>query len=265
MTAEELLRAGRPDDALAELQQQVRAKPADARLRVFLFQLFCIQGHWSRALNQLNVVGELDASTLMMVQTYREALRCEVHRAEVFAGRKSPLFLGQPEPWMAALLQAASSDAAGRHEEAALMRERAFDDAPTTSGSVNGTTFEWIADADTRLGPCLELIVNGSYYWVPFHRIRELQFEAPADLRDFVWLPAQVTWSNDGQAVALVPARYPGSEKAEDPALRLGRLTQWTEEGGGPARGIGQRVLTTDVADLALMDVREIKLDTLSA
>ena len=33
----------------------------------------------------------------MMVQTYREALRCEVHRAEVFAGRKSPLILGEPD------------------------------------------------------------------------------------------------------------------------------------------------------------------------
>ena len=91
MTAQELLREGQLDEALAALQQEIRQSPADAKLRVFLFQLLAVQGQWDRALTQLSVVGELDALALPMVQTYREAIRCEVLRSEVFAGKRTPL------------------------------------------------------------------------------------------------------------------------------------------------------------------------------
>ena len=53
--AEQSLKGGDPAAALAHLQEQVRAKPADARLRIFLFQLLCVTGQWDRALNQLSV------------------------------------------------------------------------------------------------------------------------------------------------------------------------------------------------------------------
>jgi hypothetical protein len=65
-----------------------------------------VQGNWERALTQLNVAGEMDASTLAMVQTYREAIRCELLRAEIFAGKRSPLIFGQPDEWLALLTQA---------------------------------------------------------------------------------------------------------------------------------------------------------------
>jgi len=96
MSAEQSLREGRLLDALAELQAQVRKEPANAKHRIFLFQLLAALGQWERALNQLNVVGEMDALALPMVQTYREALRCEIFRAEVFTGRRSPLILATP-------------------------------------------------------------------------------------------------------------------------------------------------------------------------
>ena len=100
MTAEELLRAGRANEALKSLQDQVRAQPSNAELRVFLFQLLAVLGQWSRAQNQLKVAGELDASTLAMVQTYRTALECEALRAEVFAGRLTPwCWASPPSGW----------------------------------------------------------------------------------------------------------------------------------------------------------------------
>jgi type VI secretion system protein ImpE len=106
----------------------------------------------------------------------------------------------------------------------------------------------------------LELILNGRYCWAPFHRIHSLQFEAPTDLRDTVWMPAQVQWSNGGEAVALVPARYPGSEASEDSAIRMARKTQWTSRDGGLEIGLGQRLLATDDADYAILEVRSIKI-----
>jgi len=49
--AEQALKSGDPHGALARLQEDVRARPADAKLRNFLFQLLCVVGQWERALN----------------------------------------------------------------------------------------------------------------------------------------------------------------------------------------------------------------------
>jgi type VI secretion system protein ImpE len=141
------------------------------------------------------------------------------------------------------------------------LRSRALEEAPATPGTLNGAPFEWLADADSRLGPVLEVLLNGSYYWVPFARIRRIEFEKPEDARDLVWLPAQFTWSNDGQAMGLVPVRYPGSEQAGEDSLRLSRKTQWSELGEGAFAGLGQRVLTTSADELGLLEVRAITLD----
>ncbi|MBI5017332.1 MAG: virulence protein SciE type [Deltaproteobacteria bacterium] len=260
MLAEESLRQGNLEESLAELQQRVRSAPSDPKLRVFLFQLLAVLGQWDRALNQLNVSAELDASTLAMAQTYRTALGCETLRAEVFAGRRSPLVFGEPEPWIALLLQAVRQTAEDHHEQARDLRDRAFDAAPAVSGTIEGTPFEWIADADTRLGPVLEAIVNGAYYWVPFHRIREIRIDAPEDLRDAVWMPAQFTWSNGGETVGLIPTRYPGSEASTDGGIRLARRTEWLEPSPGAYQGLGQRMLATDAGEYPLMDVRRIEI-----
>jgi type VI secretion system protein ImpE len=260
LDAQEAVRAGDLDQALTQLQGEVRRRPADARLRIFLFQLLCVRGEWDRALTQLNVAGELDAGALLMVQTYREALRCEVYRAAVFAGKRVPMSLGEPDPWFAPLVQSLSVAADGRAEDAASLRQTAYDDAPALAGTLNGEPFEWIADGDARMGPCLELIISGRYYWVPFHRIHSIVMEAPADLRDFVWMPAQLTWANGGEAVALIPSRYPGSEAAPNPALRLARLTEWQEQSEGAYFGVGQRVFITDGGESGLLDARRIEL-----
>jgi len=260
--AEESVRAGRLDDALADLQAQVRKKPAEARLRTFLFQLLAVRGEWDRALTQLKVAGELDPASLSMVQTYQEALRCEVLRGEVFAGKRTPLLFGKPSEWMALLVQALSLSAAGKFEEARQLRDKAFEDAPATTGQIDGRAFSWIADADPRLGPQLEAIVNGRYYWIPFSRLKEVRVEKPTDLRDVAWLPVNLLLANGGETVALVPTRYPGSEKAADPRVIMARSTEWVEHPGETFLGLGQRLLATDQGEFPLMDVRSIQLDS---
>ena len=262
MLAEQSLREGRLAEALAELQTQVRKEPANPKLRIFLFQLLAVLGRWDRALNQLNVLGEMDASPLPMVQTYREALRCESFRADVFAGRRSPLVFGDPEPWAALVLEALRLTAAGHYAQAQTVREQAFEAAPATTGALDEQPFEWIADADQRLGPVLEAIVNGRYYWIPFQRIQTIVLEPPTDLRDYVWMPAQFTWANGGEAVGLIPARYPGSPDSADPLTQLGRKTEWQECAAGIWLGLGQRILTTDQGEYPLLDVRRIDLQT---
>ena len=259
--AEQSLQEGNLSEALIQLQNQVKKDPANAKLRTFLFQLLAVLGEWDRALTQLNVAGDLDAANLAMVQTYREAIACELLRKQIFQGSKTPLVFGEPTQWMALLQQALKLSTQQQHDEARSLRGQAFDLAPGTQGSINGEAFDWIADADVRLGPVLEAIINGRYYWIPFQQIKEIQQEEPADLRDVVWMPAHFVWINGGDAVGLIPTRYPQSEIAEDAAIRLARKTEWTKISDATFFGSGQRLLSTNVNDYALMDVREIKFN----
>ncbi|MEO8999871.1 MAG: type VI secretion system accessory protein TagJ [Rhodanobacter sp.] len=262
MTPESKLKEGRLAEALQLLTVEVRNNPADAKRRVFLFQLLALLGQWERAQNQLNVSGELEPLNVMMVGAYSEAIRGELVRADVFAGKRLPVVIGEPEQWLALLLQALKLTADGLHEQAQTLREQAFEQAPAVTGEIDGTPFEWIADADLRLGPCLEIIVNGGYSWVPFARLRELKFEAPTDLRDKIWAPVEVTWINGGKAIGFIPCRYPGSERAEDNDLVLGRKTEWIDAGADLQVGCGQRMLATDAGDYPLLDARLISFNT---
>lgn len=255
-----MLRAGDPHAALEQLKGEVRRAPRDGKLRTFLFQLFCITGTWDRAMIQLAAAGELDPGAIPMAQTYRALIRCEVLRERIFAGARLPTVFGDPEPWMSLQIEALRSLAAGRADEAAKLRDDAFEAAPASSGTLNGEPFEWIADADPRLGPMLEAVVEGRYVWVPMQRLQKVIFEPPADLRDQVWMPAKFIWENGGDAVGFVPARYPGSEKAGDPALALGRRTEWRETGDW-SLGLGQRMLATDTGETALLDVRSLVIN----
>jgi len=245
-------------EAIDALQNQVRAEPSEARHRVFLFQLLSVLGQWDRALTQLNVAGEMDAGNLGMVQVYRQALASEALRAEVFAGNRTPLIFGDPEQWVALLFEALKLYAAGEIEKSKELRAAALESAPTTSGRLNGRKFEWIADADMRIGPMLEAIINGRYFWVPYSRIAEMRVEEPEDLRDLVWLPAQFKWTNGGEAVALIPVRYPGSESSKDPQIQLGRRTEWEYQGEDLYTGLGQRILVTDQDEVSLLEIRNI-------
>ncbi|MDD1607992.1 MAG: type VI secretion system protein ImpE [Methylococcaceae bacterium NSP1-2] len=258
LNSEQALKDGNLEQALADIQQLIRKDPANSKHRIYLFQLYSVLGQWEKALNQLNVLADMDASTLAMVQTYREALRCEVLRKEIFAGLKTPLIFGNPQQWIALLQQALKLTAAHQYKEARTLRNEAFELAPATAGTIDGEDFDWLADADVRMGPMLEAIVNGQYYWIPFQQIQAIRIEEPADLRDVVWMPAYFTWQNGGETVGLIPTRYPDSENQPDSALKLARKTEWQEPDEGLFIGMGQRLLSSNNNDYALMDVREI-------
>lgn len=258
MTPEAKLKEGQFDEALKLLTAQVRSNPADARRRVFLFQLLALTGNWDRAQNQLKVAGELDAMNAMLVGAYNAVMKAELQRADVFSGKCSPTIIGEPQQWLAFLLQALQFDAAGQHAQAAPLREQAFDAADAVSGDIDGQAFDWLSDADPRFGPCLEIIVNGGYAWVPFSRISQLKFEAPSDLRDKIWMPVQVTYANGGQVVGFIPSRYPGSEASPDADIVLARKTDWLEAAPELVIGSGQRMFATDAGEYPMLDVRVI-------
>jgi type VI secretion system protein ImpE len=262
MPAEQSLRDGDLEQALAELQADVRKDPSSPKHRVFLFQLYSLLGQWDKANTQLGVVSEMDATTIPMVQTYRELLKCEALRAKVFTGERSPLIFGKPEPWVALMIEAIRLSATGKIADSQRLRGDALAQADATSGTIDGQAFAWIADADPRLGPLLETIVNGRYYWVPFRRLRALSIEKPTDLRDLAWAPVQIEFANGGKTVGFVPTRYVGSEASADPQVRMARKTEWIDRGSDFFEGLGLRMLTTDQGDYPLLESREIRLDS---
>jgi type VI secretion system protein ImpE len=257
-TAEEAMRAGDLQAALAIVQDRIRKSPADADLRVFLFQLLCILGQWERALPQLSVASEIDPKALAMAQMYRETVRCELLRAEVFAGKRSPMIFGEPQQWLALLIESLLSKATSTERNAEALRSKAFETAPATSGAMDGTPFEWIADADMRLGPVCEAVINGRYYWLPFDNLARIDLEQPQDLRDLVWAPAHFKFINGGESVGVIPTRYAGSESSDDNLVRLGRKTEWLETIPEVFHGMGQRVFATDGGDHPLLTIRNI-------
>ncbi|OAM90616.1 hypothetical protein OH491_02120 [Termitidicoccus mucosus] len=259
----DLLKHADIDGALAAANQAVRAAPADPKQRLFLYQLNCVLGRWDKALSQLAIFAELstDPESKLTARIYRTAIQCEVFRAEVFAGKRQPLLLGEPEEWVACLMQACQLLAQGRATAAAELRDRAFEAAPATPGAVDGRPFAWLADADNRLGPVVELFMEGKYYWVPVNRIRRIALEPPQNLSDLVFAPAQFMWTNGGEGAGFIPVRYAapaGADAKPDPKCLLSRLTQWRELPDGFTVGSGQRMLATDAEEIPLLDCRVI-------
>jgi type VI secretion system protein ImpE len=260
MNAETHLQSGDLGPALQELMDQVKSNPADSKLRIFLFQLFSVLGQWKRAQTQLEMAGDMDPKAELMVKAYTDVINCERHRESVFEGTSKPLIFGEPEDWVALLVEAQQAFAKGDMAGFSTLNAKAFEDADVRSGKINDEPFAWLADADQRLGPVVEVIFNGQYYWVPMSHLKSIHTEEPSDLRDLVWLPAELTFSNGGQQMVMMPSRYPRIEGVADGGL-LARRTDWVSHGEDIFEGTGQRVFATDNQDYSFLQVRSIEFD----
>lgn len=256
-----LLQEGKLQESLESIQDKIRSDASNLDYRIFLFQLLAVRGSWDRAEKQLDVIAKLDDGALAMVHAYRAAIQCERTREEVFSAKLEPVFMGQPKEWQALMVQALKMTIEGKNELALELRSKALEMAETLSGSINGDAFEWIADADSRIGPTLEVFVEGRYMWVPFTNISRIELDEPEDLRDMVWMPAHIQWQTEGESFVMIPTRYPYSADQHD-ALALSRKTEWIDAGSETYVGFGQRQLVTDVNDYPLLDIRELTLES---
>lgn len=254
-TADALLRAGDTKGALDALQAALKAVPDDVPARMFLFQLLCVEGLWARARIHLRALAQLSPEARMLATLYSRAIDAEAERASILLGGGRATLLAGSEAWANGLLDSLAAVGA----DAALLRERALADCPASPGDIDGVPFETIFDGDSRFGPMFEAIIAGQWGLIPFAAVEEITAGGPVDLRDIVWLPAQIRLRAGAGFAALLPARYPGTEQEGNPALKLGRLTEWREESGA-IRGVGQRVWTTaDDRDTGIFSFRRIR------
>jgi type VI secretion system protein ImpE len=243
---------------LAAAMAAVRSSPQALEPRMALFQFACVVGNWERARAQLDTMAKLDTETELFARTYSRLVDAEAARGRVFAGAEQPIAFGGPPAWLAMMARALRLDADGEAARARALRERAREEAAARAGTVGDEPFAWLMDADPRLGPTLEVVVEGQYRWLPLDLLEELKAEAPKAMRDLVWQPVALRLAGGRELHAFVPVRYPGSELMDEDAVRLAKETRWTDE-GGEQRGLGQRVLATDVGDHAFLDVRRLR------
>ena len=248
--ADELLQAGDLDGARASLVDVVKKAPDDQSARMFLFQLMAVCGEWDKAVAQLRALSTLSGEAHMLGAVYNQAIEAEKRRLDAYAGRRPFEVLVASSPWVTQLAEGLTLLAAGKSAEGEALRDEAFDAAGDTPGTLalgdaseatpdaaNDKSFLWVADADSRLGPCFEAVVQGRWGLVPFEAVTRIKVEGPNDLRDLVWLPVEMMLRSGQSAAAMLPARYPGSERSDRADIRLGRATDW--EGETP---LGQRV-----------------------
>ncbi|AHG20946.2 hypothetical protein Z042_16045 [Chania multitudinisentens RB-25] len=250
--------------ALEQTAAAVKAAPADADKRAEWVQLLLLYGDWQRASAQLQAWQALTPLAGPTTQQLSDAVAAEIQRERVFRGETAPLFLTPPPEWLSLLVEALRAPP----PQASQLRERAFSLAAAHAGtlSLDGsrefTPFGWLADADSRLGPVCELLLDNRYYWVPFQDLASITFQAPQNAVHLVWAHAMVKWPSGKQQVCQIPARYPLSEETED-AHRLGRKTDWLPLNNAEHyAGQGQKTWITDHDEYALLTLRQVQFST---
>jgi type VI secretion system protein ImpE len=183
-------------------------------------------------------------------------LQAEVQRERVLAGEVAPVCLGEPPAWFDTLVAGLATWRSAPQQAAGLLLQAQMESS-ARAGTVNGQSFEWLCDGDARLGPCVEVMSKGKYFWLPWSSVRSIVIRPPTELRDRMWAHALVEIGDEGSIELFLPARYPGPEDDEQ---RMSRMTQWREIGENAYVGLGQKTLVTDQGETGFLDVRELKL-----
>ncbi len=110
------------------------------------------------------------------------------------------------------------------------------------------------------MADALEVLTStGKYYWIPWGRVTSLTIDPPERLRDLVWRKAELEVHEGPNGVVYIPATYLGGAGEPSDAQRLGRETEWVEE-GGLTRGLGQRCLLVGDEIVALADIKSLAI-----
>ncbi len=229
MSAQELFKAGKLNEAIEALGAEVRDNPTDARRRTFLFELLCFKGEYDRAEKHLNILADATPDARVGAILYFSALHAERLRQDLFEKKDYPVAPASGNP---------------------------------RGGTINGQPFETLEDADPRVGPRLELFAAGAYLWIPLEHIESIELEPPRRLRDLLWAPALVrtgpAFKDKELGEVLMPVLAPFSWKHSEDDVKLGRSTVWTEV-DGMSLPSGQRMFSVDDEDFPLLEIRKIE------
>lgn len=229
MDALSLYRAGHLRQAITALGDELKKSPLDTKRRTFLFELLCFAGEYDRAEKHLNFLADSSKEAAAGTLLYRSALHAERTRRDMFTAKSFPL-------------------------------DRAT--KPALPGALNGTPFDSFADADPRIGANLEVFIAGSYTWIPFTGIEQVEVQKPTRLRDLLWTPAKVRTTPDFRlqdlGEVLLPVLAPLSYLSDDETVALGQSTQWLNDAEYGQLPLGQKIFAVDSDDVSLLEIRDL-------
>ena len=261
-------RDGRLGDAVAAANAAVRTRPSDPGARVLLAELLVFAGNLERADVILDACGDLDPTLAVVVAEFRQLVRGEMARRQLFRDGRVPEFLGEPDAAQRASLAAMVALRSGEYAQAGQQAEAAEQARARPGGHDRaGVWFDDLRDGDDLLAPTLEAITTtGKYYWIAMSRIVSLEFHPPKRPRDLYWRRCSVTVASGPDGDVYVPAIYAfeGIEPALlTDAVRLGRATDWVATGeGGPTRGIGAVTWLVGEDARTLMELDALSFET---
>jgi type VI secretion system protein ImpE len=239
-----LFREGNLAGALTAANAAVRRAPTDIGARVLLAELLAFSGNIERADVVLDACADLDPTAAIVVAEFRQLLRGETARRQLFSDGRVPEFLGEPTAAQRLSLSAIVALRHGDSAEAAKLAAQAEEARVHPAGTAGDTAFDDMRDADDMLASCFEVITTtGKYFWIPPERVLLLEFHAAKRPRDLFWRRATMQVADGPDGEVYLPALYPptaGTAPAMTDALRLGRATDWHQAGdGGPTLGLG--------------------------
>lgn len=259
MSAEELFREGRLDEAVEAAIAVVRKNPKDTQCRLFLAELFCFQGFIDRADTQLETILTQTPDAIRVLQ-FRQILRAERFRQEFSEQGRPPEFLADPPEHLRLALKGSVLRREGDIAAATAVAEECEAARPELSGQCDGAAFVGIRDLHDATSSFFEVLTNnGVYYWVPFESVVQLEFQPPQSPRDLLWRRTQLTVNDGPDGDVCIPATYFGTSQESDDNLRLARATDWREEDGGAYRGVGQRSYLVGEEDRSILEIGTIE------
>ena len=258
-TAAALLRAGKLDDAVAAAQAALRKSPTDLNARVLLGELLIFAGNLERADVVLDAASAIDPTTALVVAEFRQLIRADMARRQLFRDGRVPEFLSDPTETQRLQLAALVALRGGDLAEAAKQAAAAEAMRPRTAGQQGDAAFDDWRDADDLLAGSFEVLTTtGKYFWIPTERVLTLEFHAPKRPRDLLWRRASMSVDQGPDGDVYLPVVYATDETMTDPQ-RLGHETDWREAPDAPVRGIGQRLFMVGEEALGIMDLGNIR------
>jgi type VI secretion system protein ImpE len=266
VSASELFRAGRLKEAIGAALEEVRNNPTDPGRRLFLSELLCFSGELERADNQLDAIGQGDPKILPWILTFRQLIRAEQHRREVFTQGRPPAFLSRPEGAVKLLLEAATYARQGAPEDAARLLDQVEQARPRLKGTCDGASFEDFRDLDDQVSCILEVLTTqGNYYWVPIAQVESIEFHKPVRSRDLLWRCTHLIVRDGPDGEVYVPVLYPGAAEESEDDLRLGRRTDWRGGDRTAVRGVGQRSFLVGDDARAILELSTVTFEPTSS
>ena len=258
----DFFQAGQLDEAVEKSLELVKKNPNDAAARYMLAQLSCIAGDLDRADRQLDTVSTQDTQTALRVALVRQLVRAELSRRECYAQGRVPEFIGEPSERMQGRLRAMAAIRDGDSAEAARIIGEDPQHTLATPVEVNGTTVNEIRDLDDFLAPLLEVhTATGKYFWIEWNQILSVEMHPPETPLDLLWRQATVSIESGPDGDVYLPAVYlePSGRYSEEAQFRLGRGTDWVDDGDTIVRGRGQKTLLVGEQDLPIMQLETIQ------